>query len=417
MRYQFLASALAAQLALTAAMPQPDQTVYETEVDTITSCGPEVTNCPARSHPATAAPSGPAATTAAVPSESAPAYGVPSAPAESAPSAPAYGVPSGPAPSAPASSGVEGGKPSASAPAPAVEGGQPPAGPETVFTTNVQTITSCGPEVTNCPASSHPATAVGTAPVASGTPSGGQTCQEQENMCRTKPGANMSKCSADRAACDGYVPGQGSGTASAPVSSGTASSGQTCQEQENMCRTKPGANMSKCSADRAACDGYVPGQSSGTASAPSPSGTASGGQTCQEQENMCRTQPGANMSKCSADRAACDGYVPGQGSGTATAPAASGTASGGQTCQEQENMCRTQPGANMAQCSADRAACDGYIPGGSVPSYGPPSNATASFATPTPAQPTPSQWTGAASTSFVSFGVMALAAAAAAFVL
>ncbi|KAL1623504.1 hypothetical protein SLS54_004494 [Diplodia seriata] len=280
MRYQFLASALAAQLALTAAMPQPDQTVYETEVDTITSCGPEVTNCPARSHPATAAPSGPAATTAAVPSESAPAYGVPSAPAD------------------------------------AVEGGQPPAGPATVFTTNVQTITSCGPEVTNCPASSHPATAVG--------------------------------------------------------------------------------------------------------SAPAPSGTASGGQTCEEQENMCRTKPGANMAQCSADRASCDGYIPGQGSGTATAPAASGTPSGGQTCEEQENMCRTQPGANMAQCSADRASCDGYIPGGSVPGYGTPntpSNATASFATPTPAQPTPSQWTGAASTSFVSFGVMAFAAAAAAFVL
>ncbi|KAL0258963.1 hypothetical protein SLS55_006468 [Diplodia seriata] len=342
MRYQFLASALAAQLALTAAMPQPDQTVYETEVDTITSCGPEVTNCPARSHPATAAPSGPAATTAAVPSESAPAYGVPSAPAESAPSAPAYGVPSAPAesapgssapaPSAPASSGVEGSHPSASAPgssgpapsapapsAPAssaVEGGQPPAGPATVFTTNVQTITSCGPEVTNCPASSHPATAVG--------------------------------------------------------------------------------------------------------SAPAPSGTASGGQTCEEQENMCRTKPGANMAQCSADRASCDGYIPGQGSGTATAPAASGTPSGGQTCEEQENMCRTQPGANMAQCSADRASCDGYIPGGSVPGYGTPntpSNATASFATPTPAQPTPSQWTGAASTSFVSFGVMAFAAAAAAFVL
>ncbi|OJD33358.1 extracellular serine-threonine rich protein [Diplodia corticola] len=402
MRYQFLASALAAQLALTSAMPQPDQTVYETEVDTITSCGPEVTNCPARSHPATAAPSGPAATTAAVPSESVPAYGVPSAPAESAPgssapSAPAYGVPSGPAPSAPASSGVEGSHPD---------------GPQTVYTTNVQTITSCGPEVTNCPASStHPATGVPSSPAPSGT---GKTCEEQENMCRTKPGANMATCSADRYACDGYIPGQSSGTASAPVPSGTASGGKTCEEQENMCRTQPGANQATCSADRYACDGYIPGQSSGTASAPAPSGTASGGQTCEEQENMCRTKPGANQATCSADRYACDGYIPGQSSGTASAPAPSGTASGGKTCEEQENMCRTQPGANMATCSADRYACDGYLPG---QGSGTPSNATASLATPTPAQPTPSQWTGAASTSFVSFGVMALAAAAAAFVL
>lgn len=152
------------------AAPNPDKTVYQTEEVTITSCGPEVTNCPASSA-ATAVPSAPAYGTpeASVPASSevegvtsaptpesttstiystivssgsegvvtqtvaistticpvtatetpgAPA-GTPSAPAAGTPegAAPPAGTPAYGAPSAPASSGVEGSVPSPSAPA------------------------------------------------------------------------------------------------------------------------------------------------------------------------------------------------------------------------------------------------------------------------------------------------------------
>jgi hypothetical protein len=58
MRFAVVASALFA--GLVAAAPAVTQTVHATEVQTITSCGPEVTNCPARS----------ASTMAAVPTSS-----------------------------------------------------------------------------------------------------------------------------------------------------------------------------------------------------------------------------------------------------------------------------------------------------------------------------------------------------------
>ncbi|KAK1253629.1 hypothetical protein MKX07_001706 [Trichoderma sp. CBMAI-0711] len=101
-----------------------------TIVHTITSCAPEVTNCPARHstqviHTTLPAPqptgSASPVVTAGAP---APSSGVPGAPG------PSYSVPEGPAPS------------------------NGPSGPETITTaiTVVHTITSCAPEVTNCPA-------------------------------------------------------------------------------------------------------------------------------------------------------------------------------------------------------------------------------------------------------------------------
>ncbi|KKY14316.1 putative extracellular serine-threonine rich protein [Diplodia seriata] len=97
-------------------------TVYATQVHTITSCAPEVTNCPARSGtPAVVTSVVPVSTTVCpvtateTPAGSAPAG---SAPAGSAPaSSGAEGVVSSPAASAPASSGVEG---VTSAPAPVI---------------------------------------------------------------------------------------------------------------------------------------------------------------------------------------------------------------------------------------------------------------------------------------------------------
>jgi len=53
MRFAVVASALFAGLA--AAAPAVTQTVHATEIQTITSCGPEVTNCPASSKASTMA--------------------------------------------------------------------------------------------------------------------------------------------------------------------------------------------------------------------------------------------------------------------------------------------------------------------------------------------------------------------------
>jgi hypothetical protein len=109
MRFAVVASALFA--GLVAAAPAITETVHSTDVETITSCGPEVTNCPAR---------------------------------QSSTSAPV--VPTS-APVVPTSAPVVVAVQNTTAPA---------AGPSTVtlYSTQAVTVTSCGPEVTNCPARS-----------------------------------------------------------------------------------------------------------------------------------------------------------------------------------------------------------------------------------------------------------------------
>ncbi|KAG9674036.1 hypothetical protein KCU99_g3755, partial [Aureobasidium melanogenum] len=113
MRFAVVASALFAGLAVAA--PAITETVHSTEVETITSCGPEVTNCPARS--ATSAPVVP--TSAPVVPTSAPV------------------IPT----SAPVAAAVQ------NTSAPAV----PELSTVTLYSTKAVTISSCAPEVTNCP--------------------------------------------------------------------------------------------------------------------------------------------------------------------------------------------------------------------------------------------------------------------------
>ncbi|KAG9686396.1 hypothetical protein KCU95_g6034, partial [Aureobasidium melanogenum] len=104
MRFAVVASALFAGLAVAA--PAVTETVHSTEVETITSCGPEVTNCPAR-------------TSSVVVPTSAPV------------------VPT----SAPVAAAVQ------NTSAPAV----PELSTVTLYSTKAVTISSCAPEVTNCP--------------------------------------------------------------------------------------------------------------------------------------------------------------------------------------------------------------------------------------------------------------------------
>lgn len=119
---RFTAATVALFAGLAAALPGADTTVYETDEVTITSCGPTVTDCPAR-HSAT--PSAPAAVTtpAGVAASSVPTAGA----------------------SYSASSGA-GAQPSQSNPVPGA-GAQPsaPAGSAPSAAPQVVTVTSCVP--------------------------------------------------------------------------------------------------------------------------------------------------------------------------------------------------------------------------------------------------------------------------------
>ncbi|KAF4957373.1 hypothetical protein FGADI_3108 [Fusarium gaditjirri] len=113
MRYSTAAAALLASGAMATEVSK----VYETKRVTITSCGPEVTNCPARSTVTsnTVYPVPPQVTSAEQGSET----------TEEVPEVPET-----------------------------TEAPELPLTTSTIYSTNIRTITSCGPEVPNCPARS-----------------------------------------------------------------------------------------------------------------------------------------------------------------------------------------------------------------------------------------------------------------------
>ncbi|KAM0209826.1 hypothetical protein ACHAPA_005659 [Fusarium lateritium] len=138
-------------------------TVYTTDVKTITSCGPEVTNCPATAGtPVVVTETIAVSTTICPVTETLTG----SKPGQTKP------VEGGDKPSKPVEGGDKPGytKPAGDKPAKTTEGSSPHATSEvpeeettvvtsydrisTVYATEVKTITSCGPEVTNCPAKS-----------------------------------------------------------------------------------------------------------------------------------------------------------------------------------------------------------------------------------------------------------------------
>ncbi|KAG9956948.1 hypothetical protein KCU61_g9450, partial [Aureobasidium melanogenum] len=134
-------------------------TLYSTKEVTITSCGPEVTSCPARSTQISTTVFPTAITVSSVWSR------VSSVPAASSPagSIPASSVPAG---SVPVGSGSAASSPAGSAPAVSSAAGSSPVSPETTsapvtipstmfyYSTAVVTVTSCAEGVQNCPASS-----------------------------------------------------------------------------------------------------------------------------------------------------------------------------------------------------------------------------------------------------------------------
>ncbi|KAK8023898.1 hypothetical protein PG993_011964 [Apiospora rasikravindrae] len=204
------------------------------------------------------------------------------------------------------------------------------------------------------------------------------SCSDKDDACRTAPGANQAQCSAEKAECK-----------------------DTCSKAADECRSAPNSNMAQCAAKYSRCLGYNPYAKRGeephsetgdalyqpaphsetgdavyfdsreephseTGDAlyqPAPhseTGDAvyfpaeskkitsslfqqpkanAAAKSCVLKDDACRTAPGANQSQCSAEKAACKA-----------------------TCHADANQCRTKPDANQSACSADYAKCLGENP-------------------------------------------------------
>ncbi|KAK8073977.1 hypothetical protein PG994_004876 [Apiospora phragmitis] len=186
------------------------------------------------------------------------------------------------------------------------------------------------------------------------------TCSTAADSCRGGPDANMAACAGDYAKCLGYnpyakrdeaphsetgdavyfpAPHSETGDAvyfPAPKSKAAASG---CVLKDDACRTAPDANMAQCSAEKAACKA-----------------------TCKADSNQCRTAPDANQAQCSADYASCLGENP-YAKKRGTPQGYSGSAVHQGDCEKADTACRTAPGANMAQCSAEKASCKNMCSG------------------------------------------------------
>ncbi|RDA87632.1 hypothetical protein CP532_3835 [Ophiocordyceps camponoti-leonardi (nom. inval.)] len=165
-----------------------------------------------------------------------------------------------------------------------------------------------------------------------------QACENAFNECRNKPGANISTCVSDKQAClatcgggyddDDEYPSSSSASSYAssyaPAPTPTPypepkpecktckdskpviglSCPQACENAFNECRSKPGANISYCSSEKAACIatcglGPVPSPT------PYPVPKPDCAKTCEDKFNACRSKPGANISYCASEKAAC----------------------------------------------------------------------------------------------------------------
>ncbi|RCI17128.1 hypothetical protein L249_2100 [Ophiocordyceps polyrhachis-furcata BCC 54312] len=157
-----------------------------------------------------------------------------------------------------------------------------------------------------------------------------QACENGFNACRSKPGANISTCVSERNAClatcglddtdeDEYSSSSAPGPAPTPYPAPKPecktckdskpviglSCPQACENGFNACRNKPGANISTCASEKAAClatcgNGPIP-----PAPTPYPAPQPDCGKACEDKFNACRSKPGANISTCASEKAAC----------------------------------------------------------------------------------------------------------------
>ena len=152
----------------------------------------------------------------------------------------------------------------------------------------------------------------------------GPTCVSRDSVCRK------------------YTANNGLSVAQCDVS--IAQCIGACQVSFTACQTAPDANHSQCASQLVACTGTsytdaLKPQSAVGEAVTQPAPTSSAGTpvyqgNCEQLDTICRTAPGANMAQCSAEQAQCK-----------------------DTCSKEANACRVAPGANMAQCSAEQAQC------------------------------------------------------------
>lgn len=167
----------------------------------------------------------------------------------------------------------------------------------------------------------------------------GPTCASRDSICRkytSNNGLSQAECNVSIAQCIG-----------------------ACQVPFNACQVAPDANHSVCASELVACTGIsyedsIKPQSAVGEALTQPATTASSKRddaphsengtplyqgNCEQLDTVCRTLPGANMAQCSAEKAQCE-----------------------DTCSKANSSCRVGSGANMATCSAEYAECLGVNP-------------------------------------------------------
>ncbi|KAL7792959.1 hypothetical protein V8C37DRAFT_379652 [Trichoderma ceciliae] len=95
---------------------------------------------------------------------------------------------------------------------------------------------------------------------------------------------------------------------------------------------------------------------------------------CTAAHDVCATKPGANMAQCASEYAACLGYNPYEHGFVAPTACSKTTSAAAPTktapphddcakeCYEEYNKCRSAPGANQSTCASKYAECLGYNP-------------------------------------------------------
>lgn len=188
-------------------------------------------------------------------------------------------------------------------------------------------------------------------------------CMAEMKACRTAPNANQSFCSSKYAECLGYPPNP------KPYKPQPSKPVDDCHNDNisDKCKPKPDCDAGKCS-DKPVDDCHNDNNCQQKVD-------------CEAQDNACRTAPDANLSSCASQYAGCVGsktynndhnndnnndhnndHNNNHKRDHTDDAAAPPSYPADKDCEAENNACRTAPGVNQAQCSADYASCLGYNP-------------------------------------------------------
>ncbi|KAL5317873.1 hypothetical protein ACEPPN_014973 [Leptodophora sp. 'Broadleaf-Isolate-01'] len=131
-----------------------------------------------------------------------------------------------------------------------------------------------------------------------------ESCQAVADKCRTKPNANQATCSAELAACLGYNPyDHKSVWTTETVTRFTT----YCPEPTTLVYNHKTYTATK---DETLTITDCPCTITKPVNPPCQPTSSSSPDDCQQKNNECRFKPGANQSTCSAELAQCLGYNP-----------------------------------------------------------------------------------------------------------